>query len=176
MCSSGLDSATVISEMAKLIFDDMYPLRKFRYVNRGYQNDFEVNKSVDGQNHGNSLNGEMRLRFITEANDDASDHVLMVESKNNYEAICRLSDEYSIFTDIENALKIRKFGKQKVMSQLPESVQKIMTNKQKEADRLMDEAKENIQNAILHGKFYIDGQIETISGTSVKAKIGRAHV
>ena len=169
-----VDSATVISEMAKLIFDDMYPLRKFRYVNRGYQNDFEVNKSVDGQNHGNSLNGEMRLRFITEANDDASDHVLMVESKNNYEAICRLSDEYSIFNDIENALKIEKFTNQKNVNHLPKSIQDIIMDKNKEKQRLMNEAKENIQNAILHGKFYIDGQIETISGTSVKAILDRA--
>lgn len=36
---------------------------------------------MDGQNHGNAVNGEMRLRFITEANDDASDLKLMVESK-----------------------------------------------------------------------------------------------
>lgn len=76
-----VDSASVISKIAKLIFDDIYPLRKFRYTKGNYQNDFEINKSVDGQNHGNAVNGEMRLRFITEANDDASDLKLMVESK-----------------------------------------------------------------------------------------------
>ncbi|WP_438588936.1 BREX system P-loop protein BrxC [Dubosiella newyorkensis] len=168
-----VDSASVISKIAKLIFDDIYPLRKFRYTKGNYQNDFEINKSVDGQNHGNAVNGEMRLRFITEANDDASDLKLMVESKN-YEAICRLCEEYSIFNDIENSLKIEKFIRQKNVNQLPESVQKIITNKQKEAQRLSNVAKENLQNAILHGKFFIDGQIETISGTSVKGVLDRA--
>ncbi|WP_305209030.1 BREX system P-loop protein BrxC [Dubosiella newyorkensis] len=168
-----VDSASVISKIAKLIFDDIYPLRKFRYTKGNYQNDFEINKSVDGQNHGNAVNGEMRLRFITEANDDASDLKLMVESKN-YEAICRLRDEYSIFNDIENSLKIEKFIRQKNVNQLPESVQKIITNKQKEAQRLSNVAKENLQNAILHGQFFIDGQIETISGTSVKVVLDRA--
>lgn len=168
-----VDSASVISKIAKLIFDDIYPLRKFRYTKGNYQNDFEINKSVDGQNHGNAVNGEMRLRFITEANDDANDLKLMVESKN-YEAICRLRDEYSIFNDIENSLKIEKFIRQKNVNQLPESVQKIITNKQKEAQCLSNAAKENLQNAILHGQFFIDGQIETISGTSVKVVLDRA--
>lgn len=98
----------------------------------------------------------MKLKFVTEANDDSSELRLITESKG-YEAICKLSEEYSIFSDIENALKIEKYIRQKNVSQLAESTQTIINLKQKEARRLIEDAKDHISDAILHGKFYIDG-------------------
>ena len=98
----------------------------------------------------------MKLRFITEASADANVMKLTSDSKG-YEAICQLSSEYSIFSDIENALKIDKYIKQKNVSQLPESIQNIIGNKQKEARRLLNEAKDKISDAVIKGTFYIDG-------------------
>lgn len=134
--------------------------------------DFDFDKTVDSQNHGNTTGG-MKLRFVTEAFDDASDLKLIADSKG-YEAICKLSDEYSVFNDIENALKIDKFIKQKNVNQLPESIQTIITNKQKEARRLLSEAKDKISDAIIKGKFYIDGEIMSIPGTSAKTVLDKA--
>jgi hypothetical protein len=165
--NQNVDSANVISEVGKIIFDDIYTTRKFRYTRNKSIYDFDFDKSVDNQNHG-STTGGMKLRFVTEVFDDANDLKLMSDSKGN-EAICRLSNEYPIFTDIENSLKITKYITQKNVSQLAESAQAIITNKQKESRRLLKEAKENISNAIIHGQFYIDGQMMNFSGSSVKA-------
>lgn len=137
-----------------------------------YNYDFEFDKSVDGQNHGLTTGG-MKLRFITEASADANVMKLTSDSKG-YEAICQLSSEYSIFSDIENALKIDKYIKQKNVSQLPESIQNIIGNKQKEARRLLNEAKDKISDAIIKGTFYIDGKIVPISGSSVKVVLDKA--
>ena len=110
---------SIISKVCTIIFDDIYTTKKYRYTKNGYNYDFDFIKSVDNQNHGNS-NGEMKLKFVTEANDDSSELRLITESKE-YEAICKLSEEYSIFSDIENALKIEKYIRQKNVSQLAES-------------------------------------------------------
>lgn len=64
--------------------------------------------------------------------------------------------------------------KQKNVNQLPESIQTIITNKQKEGRRLLNEAKDKITEAIIHGKFYIDGEIVSIPGTSVKSVLDKA--
>ena len=80
---------------------------KYIYSKNNYNYDFEFDKSVDGQNHGLTTGG-MKLRFITEASADANVMKLTSDSKG-YEAICQLSSEYSIFSDIENALKIDKY-------------------------------------------------------------------
>ncbi len=115
----------------------------------------------------------MTLKFITEANDDSSELRLITKSKG-YEAICKLSEEYSIFSDIENALKIEKYIRQKNVSQLAESTQNIINLKQKEARRLIGDAKEHISDAILHGMFYIDGDQKNISGNTAKSVLDNA--
>ena len=170
--NQNIDSSSVISQVCKTIFDDIYTTKKYRYAKNDYNYDFDFVKSVDNQNHGNS-NGEMQLKFITEANDDADELRLISESKE-YEAICKLSTEYSVFNNIENALKINKYIRQKNVSQLPEATRNIIDNKQKEAQRLLKEARDNISEAIIHGKFFIDGEIVSIPGTSVKAVIDKA--
>ena len=170
--NQSIDAANVISKVCTIIFDDIYTTKKYRYTKNGYNYDFDFIKSVDNQNHGNS-NGQMTLKFITEANDDSSELRLITESKD-YEAICKLSEEYSIFSDIENALKIEKYIRQKNVSQLAESTQNIINLKQKEARRLIGEAKEHISDAILHGKFYIDGDQKNISGNNAKSVLDNA--
>lgn len=170
--NQSIDAANVISKVCTIIFDDIYTTKKYRYTKNGYNYDFDFIKSVDNQNHGNS-NGEMKLKFVTEANDDSSELRLITESKG-YEAICKLSEEYSIFSDIENALKIEKYIRQKNVSQLAESTQTIINLKQKEARRLIGDAKEHISDAILHGKFYIDGDQKNISGNNAKSVLDNA--
>ena len=166
-----VDAANVISQICKTIFDDIYTTKKYRYTKNGFQYDFDFDKSVDEQNHGITTGG-MKLRFVTEAN-DASELKLITDSKD-YEAICKLSNEYSVFSDLENALKIDKFIKQKNVNQLPQSIQDIITNKQREARRLQNEAKEKLNEAIIKGKFYIDGTVVSLTGTSVKAILDNA--
>ena len=170
--NQSIDAANVISKVCTIIFDDIYTTKKYRYTKNGYNYDFDFIKSVDNQNHGNS-NGEMKLKFVTEANDDSSELRLITESKE-YEAICKLSEEYSIFSDIENALKIEKYIRQKNVSQLAESTQTIINLKQKEARRLIGDAKEHISDAILHGMFYIDGEQKNISGNNAKSVLDKA--
>lgn len=60
------------------------------------------------------------------------------------------------------------------MSQLAESTQTIINLKQKEARRLIKEAKEHISDAILHGKFYIDGELKNMSGNNAKSVLDKA--
>ena len=170
--NQSIEASAVISQMCKIIFDDIYTTKKYRYTFGDYYNDFDFDKAVDGQNHGIST-GELKLRFVTEAYERPFDETLISES-SSHEAICKLSNEYSVFSDIETALKIDKFIKQKNVSQLPESIQTIITNRQKESRRLIKEAEEKIGEAIIKGKFFIDGKIESISGTSAKAVLDRA--
>ena len=149
-----------------------YTTKKYRYSKNDFNYDFEFDKSVDGQNHGLTTGG-MKLRFVTEAYEDPSTLKLSAESSHS-DAICQLSTEFKIFDGIEHALKIDKYIKQKNVSQLPESIQNIIGNKQKEARRLLNEAKEKINNAIINGTFYIGGRVVSISGSSVKIVLDKA--
>lgn len=167
--NTNVDTAGVIAKVAQIIFDDVYTSKKYKYK----MYDFDFEKWVDGQNYGNSITG-MKLRFITEASDDYDNQLKLTADSKGDEAICELSNGFKYFENIESALKINKYIKQKNVNQLPESIQNIIKAKQSEANRLNNEAKEQIEKAILNGKFYIDGELVKPQGTSAKAMLDRA--
>ena len=162
-----VDTASVISKVGALIFDDIYTNKKCRYL----KYDFDFDKSVDNQIHGSPCGG-MKLHFITEAED--MDRLRLITDSKNQEAICSLSTEYSYFENIENALKIDKYVKQKNVSQCPKSIQDIIKEQTMESAHLLKEAKEDISKAIVEGEFFIDGEVVQINGSSPKTKIDKA--
>lgn len=166
-----IDSASVISEVAKQIFDDieLYPVKKYRY--KKIDQDFEFDKSVDSQNYGLTTGG-MKLRFITLAAEDKSNIKLTMDSKDN-EAICRLNPDYNYFEKIEKSLKIKKYCSQKHVDQLPKSIQDIISSKNNEKQNLEKEAKEEIKKAIMTGDFFVDGEKMSFQGASVRALLDR---
>lgn len=169
--NTDVDSATVVSQIGSLIFDDIYSNKKYRYNNKY---DFEFNSCVDGQNIGSSKNG-MTLKFFTAAADpyDVTDHKLLMDSQQDM-AICVLSSDSQYYEKLEMAAKIRKYIKQKNINQLAPSVQRIVQDKQSEANRLEKEAKEDIKKAIVDGKYYVRGEVLSLSGTDASNKINEA--
>lgn len=169
--NTDVDSATVVSQIGSLIFDDIYSNKKYRYSNKY---DFEFNSCVDGQNIGSSKNG-MTLKFFTAAADpyDVTDHKLLMDSQQDM-AICVLSSDSQYYEKLEMAAKIRKYIKQKNINQLAPSVQRIVQDKQSEANRLEKEAKDDIKKAIVDGKYYARGEVLSLSGTDASNKINEA--
>lgn len=129
---------------------------------------------VDGLNIGNT-GSDMCLRFMTVAADasDLQELKLITDSKND-EAICVLSSSYPYFESIELALKIRKYIKQKNVSQLPDTIQKIITDRQREASNLEAQARDELSKSIVEGKYYISGEVVNLQGSDAKTKINKA--
>lgn len=79
---------------------------------------------VDGVNVG-AINGGMKLKFLSVATDaiDKREMRLMTESAGQIIAV--LGDT-PYYTSLEQAMKIRKYIKQRNVAQLPRSVQDII--------------------------------------------------
>ena len=116
----------------------------------------------------------MRLRFLTVATDTAekTDFRLMAESKGN-EAIIALADT-PYYESLESAMKIRKYVKQRNVSQLPKSVQKIISDQQDEAGKYELSAMTELQKAIEGAQFYVDGEHLEIKSGNAKSKIDQS--
>lgn len=82
--------------------------------------------------------------------------------------------ETSYYELLENAMKIRKYVKQRNVAQLAKSVQDIIRDQQDEAGKYELLAKEKLEEAIVSATFYVDGErIEIKSGSAV-SKIEQA--
>ena len=96
----------------------------------------------------------------------------MAESKGN-EAIVVLADT-PYYESLESAMKIRKYVKQRNVSQLPKSVQKIISDQQDEAGKYELSAMTELQNAIEGAQFYVDGEHLEIKAGNAKSKIDQS--
>lgn len=96
----------------------------------------------------------------------------MTESKGN-EAIVVLADT-PYYESLESAMKIRKYVKQRNVSQLPKSVQKIISDQQDEATKYEESAMVELQNAIEGAQFYVDGEHLEIKAGNAKSKIDQS--
>ena len=163
-----VDTASIVEKIGQMIYADIYQTKKFRHDIY----DFDFDKMVDGVTVG-SVTGGMKLRFLTVATDavEKSELRLMTESKG--QAIVVLPGA-SYYEALEQAMKIRKFVKQRNVSQLPKSVQEIIRRQQDEAGNYELAAMEDLKKAITNAAFYIDGEHAEIRTGEAKSRIDQA--
>lgn len=166
--NTNVDTAAIVERIAQMIYADIYTTKKFRHD----KYDFEFDKMVDGVITG-SATGGMKLRFLTVATDavDKAELRLMTESRG--QAIVVLSDS-PYYENLESAMKIRKYVKQRNVAQLPKSVQDIIRDQQEEAGKYELDAMEQLKKAIESAAFYVDGERVEIKSGDAKSRIDQA--
>jgi len=166
-----VDSTTIVQGIGQTIFSEIYPYKKYKYN----KYDFAYDQYIDDTLIGNATGG-VRLRFVTVASDyyNAPEAKLIMDSNNNQEVIVLLSNEVQYFEELETAAKIRRYIKQKNVSQLPESIQDIIRKRQAQARTLEESAKAQIEKAIIGGTFYIFGEKVEIRQGNAKSKLDEA--
>ena len=120
-----------------------------------------------------AITGGMRLKFLTVATDatEKSALRLMTESKDEATAVLADTDYYN---SLEQAMKIRKYVKQRNVAQLPKSVQDIIRDQQDEATRLEAATMDELKKAIVNAEFYVAGEHIEVKAGDAKAKIDQA--
>ena len=165
---TAVDTAQIIERIGHLVFGDIYDKKKFRY--QIY--DFLYDQYVDGTAIG-SVTGGMKLQIYSVATDEVEKNELRLATNSKGQAIVVLKDS-KYYESIENALKIRKYVKQRNVAQLPKSVQDIIRNQQDEATKYEIDALDDIKKAIEDADFYVDGEKIEIRGGDAKSKLDQA--
>ena len=166
-----VDSAQITQSIAQIVFGEIYPTKKFKLGRYDFSYDQYIDETLNG-----SASGGIRLRVITVASDHYkdSDQQLIMESQVNNEAIVVLSSDTPYYDELEQAMKIRKYVKQKNVSQLPETIQDIIRKRQQQARHLEDRAKSYLEKAIVDAKVVVHGEAMTIKAGSAKDKLDAA--
>lgn len=166
-----VDSAQITQSIAQTVFGEIYPAKKFKHGRYDFAYDQYIDETLNG-----SASGGIRLRVITVASDHYkdSDQQLIMESQVNNEAIVVLSGDTPYYDELEQAMKIRKYVKQKNVSQLPETIQDIIRKRQQQARHLEDRAKGYLEKAIVDAKVVVHGEIMAIKAGSAKDKLDAA--
>lgn len=168
-----VDQNEVLHMIGQTLFADLYPGKKFRYRNRyDFAYDQMVDSSIVGQ-----PSSDIKLRVVTLASDlkeNESDAQLVLQSRAGNEAIVLLSSQYDYYQEFEETRRIEKYIKQRNISQLPETIRKIIQAKQAEAREHERSATSLLKDAIVKGSFYIAGERVQIRRSSVKETLDEA--
>jgi len=164
-----VDTASIVERIGHMIFGDIYTTKKCRYGNKY---DFAFDQMVDTMTVG-AATGGMRLRILTVATDAVEKAELRLMSESSGQAVVVLSDT-PYYESLENAMKIRKYVKQRNVAQLPKSVQDIIRDHQEEAGKFETTAAEELKKAIEMADFYVDGEHIEIKGGDAKSKLDQA--
>lgn len=148
-----VSTADIVGRIAQMVFADIYTTRKYRY-NARY--DFPFDQMVDGQVAG-VLTGGMMLRVLTVAADPIEKHEMRLMTESVGQAIIVLA-ENPYYESLDSAMKIRKYVKQRNVSQLPRSMQDIIRRQQDEAANHELSAAIHLADAIVEGAYYVDGE------------------
>lgn len=163
-----VDTSAIIEKIANIIFGDIFNTPKFRFG----KYDFAFDRMVDSATVG-AYTGGMKLRFLSLATDATEKAELKLLANSSNSAIVVLA-ETPYYEALESAMKIRKYVKQRNVSQLPKSVQDIIRDQQSEADTYEEEAAAALKSAIENAAFYADGERIEIKGGDAKSKINQA--
>jgi len=168
IANTNVNTADIVKRVGDMLFNDIYTAKKFRYG----RYDFPFDEKVDQTSFG-TISGGMTLRFMTIAADENEKQEFRMMSVSKGCVIVILANT-PYYESLENAMKIRKYVKQRNINQLPKSVQDIIRDQQDEASRYEINAKEQLENAIEKAEFYADGEhIEITTGTPT-SKIDQA--
>lgn len=166
--NTNVDTAAIVERIAQMIYADIYTTKKYRYG----KYDFDFDKMVDGVTTG-SVSGGMKLRFLTVATDAAEKSELRLMTESRGQAIVVLADS-PYYENLESAMKIRKYVKQRNVAQLPKSMQDIIRKQQDEAGKYEQAAMEQLKKAIEAGSFYVDGEHIEVKGGDARNRIDQA--
>ena len=166
-----VDSVQVTASIAQTVFGEIYPFKKFKHGKYDFSYDQYIDETLNG-----SASGGVRLRLLTIASDyyGAPDQRLIMDSQVNNEAILVLSSELPYFEELEQAMKIRKYVKQRNVSQLPESIQDIIRKRQQQARSLEERARGYIEKAIAGARAIVHGEVMNIKTGNAKDKLDAA--
>ena len=159
-----VDTAAIVERIAHMVFGDIYTAKKFRYG----KYDFDFDQMVDNTTVG-AVTGGMRLKIMTVATDSAEKAELRLMTESSGQSIVVLADT-PYYESLENAMKIRKYVKQRNVAQLPKSVRDIIANYQSEADKYEQSAQGELADAISKAQFYVDGEKIEVKAAAVSSK------
>ncbi|MEZ2458888.1 BREX system P-loop protein BrxC [Salinicoccus roseus] len=164
-----VEEEIVKREISNYIYQDLFDDRKFRYKNK---HSFNFNRKMDEKNYGNQT-ASIGINFISPLSDyfPLSDQELLMQTSGNDELWIRLQGNEGYVEEMEEALKIEEYRKQKNIQQMPENMQNILNNKRVEATQRKRRVKELISDAIKSAQFFINGEQVIVKGSSVREKI-----
>jgi len=155
----------VLKKAQEIIFAQIYPENKYRY-NKYY--DYSFMKQIDG--HTYTKTEDIGVNLLTRYAEDVGEATLKLRSSRNQMLIIKMNPAYDFINEIEMQLKIEKFLRNTTID-LGDRIEEIKQLKRKEIREREERGRRLLEDSILKGQFYVNGQLIEPSLNSVEKAI-----
>lgn len=168
-----VESSEVISKLGEVIFEEIYPEKKFKYNSRY---DFSFNQQIDDRPRGKQ-DGEMGIRIITPFFDNYNeygDQEFFGMSYDGRTVILRLPPDSSFWYEMEEILKFESYRTKTTSTTLAENIRAIIDNKTREQKTRKERVKSLLTTALSEADIYLNSQKLELKSGQPTEKINKA--
>ena len=169
-----METPVIINKVAEMIFEDIFPGKKYIYPTFNGRYAFSFNQSVDDRPYKANQSYDIGVRILTPWYDGSTDDAtLRMMSGQGKEVLVVLPDDAEFLKEMQAYLKIEGFLRKNTSTQLP----KYETIKQAKIVEMQDRnanAKLYLTEALKEATIYVNGDVARVSGKEVGTRINEA--
>ncbi len=167
-----VDEHELCRKIGDIIFEDIYPDRRYRYDNRY---NFSFNQMIDDKPRG-TQDGEITLQIVTplSSSERDSQYYRTLSSLNPTHIYFVLPKDGEFLDEIEGALKIENYRRRSSSTRLAQNVLSIINNKVSELGARYDRSRSLLIAAMGEAEVYARGERLDIRTKNPKDKIDQA--
>ena len=164
----------VLTKIAEMIFEDIFPSKKYQYPAFGGRYTFPFNQMVDDRPYKANQSYDIGLRVLTPWYEGGvEDSTLRMISGQGKKVLVALPNDDSFLTEMRAYLKIERFLRKNTSVQLAK-YEAIKEAKRVEMRERNSNAKLYLTEALKDATIYVNGDVLRTSGKEVNSRINEA--
>jgi len=156
--SISVDLGEVIQKVSEIVFEEIYPDKKYRYSSKY---NFSFNQVVDDRFFRGNQGNDIGLKIITpyyDTGEELTDNELKLMSMRENNLIVKLPNDTTFLDEMEEVLKIETFLRRKGGTSLTQKIEEIKDRKRRELVERKDRVKRLLTEAIENADMYANSQ------------------
>ncbi len=169
-----VETPEIITKVAEMIFEDIFPGKRYIYPEFNGRYAFGFNQLVDDRPYKANQNYDIGLRVLTPWYDGSTDDAtLRMMSGQGKEVLVVLPNDAEFLTEIQAYLKIEGFLRKNTSTQLAK-YEMIKEAKRVEMRERNQNAKLYLTEALKEATIYVNGDVIRVNGKEVNSRINEA--
>ena len=169
-----VETPEIITKVAEMIFEDIFPGKRYTYPVFSGRYSFGFNQFVDDRPYKANQNYDIGLRVLTPWYDGSTDDAtLRMMSGQGKEVLVVLPNDAEFLTEIQAYLKIEGFLRKNTSTQLAK-YETIKEAKRVEMRERIQNAKLYLTEALKEAMIYVNGDVVRVNGKEVGSRINEA--
>jgi len=169
-----VETPEIITKVAEMIFEDIFPGKRYTYPVFNGRYAFGFNQFVDDRPYKANQNFDIGLRVLTPWYDGSTeDATLRMMSGQGKEVLVVLPNDAEFLTEIQAYLKIEGFLRKNTSTQLAK-YETLKEAKRVEMRERNQNAKLYLTEALKEATIYVNGDVVRVNGKEVGSRINEA--